>query len=270
MVVVDRRLAELAREGRGQLPARVDRAEEDVGEGVAGLDAGEPGLDQRRRAPSTRVRSSGRPLKSTTTTGLPVAATASRSSSCMPGRSRSLRALASPLISRVSPRASTTWSAAWAAATAAAKPASHPQPARVGCSAGRSSRGCRPRVGTSPSLAAPSPASNVTTSRLAAARPGAEHVGRFVAEGPDESGRQRRLEREGAAAVLQQHGRPACRRAGRRHGVGDEVWPRPGAAATATYGCSNSPARNFTRRILRTASSSRFIEMRPSSSSSSP
>ena len=70
---------------------------------------------------------SGRPLKSTTASGLdgPIAAlTAASSSSCLPGRSSIERASASPLISRVSPRASTTWSAALAALTAAVKPAS--------------------------------------------------------------------------------------------------------------------------------------------------
>ena len=49
VVVVDRHLADVAREGDRQLAARVDLAEHDVGDGVAGLDAAEPGLEDRRR-----------------------------------------------------------------------------------------------------------------------------------------------------------------------------------------------------------------------------
>ena len=63
-------------------------------------------------APSTPSSVSGRPLNSTTTNGLPVALIASISSSCLPGRSISLREAASPLWPRDSPSASTTWSAA--------------------------------------------------------------------------------------------------------------------------------------------------------------
>ena len=94
VVVVDRRLAKLAREGHRQLSARVDLAEQHVGDRVAGFGAGEPGLEDGGRAEATTfVSASGRPLNSTTTNGFPVAATASliasRSSSCLPGRSRS-------------------------------------------------------------------------------------------------------------------------------------------------------------------------------------
>ena len=84
-------------------------------------------------SPTTSSSASGRPLNRTTTYGFPVALIARISSSCRPGRSSVLRAAASPLISRVSPRASTTWSAAWAAATASAKPASVPQPSGSVC-----------------------------------------------------------------------------------------------------------------------------------------
>ena len=49
MVVVDRDLAEAARERDRELAARVDLAEQHVGDGVAGLDAREPGLEDRRR-----------------------------------------------------------------------------------------------------------------------------------------------------------------------------------------------------------------------------
>ena len=49
VVVVDRHLADPPREGDGQLAARVDLAEHDVGDRVAGLDAGEPRLEDRRR-----------------------------------------------------------------------------------------------------------------------------------------------------------------------------------------------------------------------------
>src|SRR5919204_1909735 len=80
---------------------------------------------------TTSSSASGRPLNSTTATGLPVALIARSSSSWRPGRSRVLRAAASPLISRVSPRASTTWSAAFATSTASAKPASDWQPSGV-------------------------------------------------------------------------------------------------------------------------------------------
>ena len=44
----------------------------------------------------------------------------------------------------------------------------------------------------------------------------------------------------------------------------------PGAAATSTYGFSNSPARNLIRRIRRTASSMRFIETWPRATRSRP
>ena len=49
VVVVDRDLALVAREAHRQLAARVDLAVEHVGHGVAGLDAREPGLEDRRR-----------------------------------------------------------------------------------------------------------------------------------------------------------------------------------------------------------------------------
>jgi hypothetical protein len=76
--------------------------------------------------PSTPSRVSGRPLKRTTTNGLPVALIRAISSCCRPGRSISLREAASPLWPRDSPRASTTWSAALATATASSKPALEP------------------------------------------------------------------------------------------------------------------------------------------------
>ncbi len=87
---------------------------------------------------TTSVRVSGRPLSSTTTNGLPVAAIASISSCCRPGRSRVERVAASPLISRGLADGGTTWSAAFAAATASAKPASDGQ-SSAGSSAGGSS-----------------------------------------------------------------------------------------------------------------------------------
>jgi hypothetical protein len=83
--------------------------EQDVGDGVAGLDA--RGNHASRIAgdeAATFVSVSGRPLNSTTTNGLPVALIASISSCCLPGRSISLRAADSPLWPRVSPSASTT------------------------------------------------------------------------------------------------------------------------------------------------------------------
>ena len=50
VVVVDRHLADVAREGHRQLAAGVDLAEEHVGDPVARLDAAEPGLEDRRRS----------------------------------------------------------------------------------------------------------------------------------------------------------------------------------------------------------------------------
>ena len=49
VVVVDRDLADVARERDRQLAAGVDLAEEHVGDAVARLDAAEPGLEDRRR-----------------------------------------------------------------------------------------------------------------------------------------------------------------------------------------------------------------------------
>ena len=49
VVVVDRHLADAARERDRQLAAGVDLAEHHVGDRVAGLDAGEPRLEDRRR-----------------------------------------------------------------------------------------------------------------------------------------------------------------------------------------------------------------------------
>ena len=51
---------------------------------------------------------------------------------------------------------------------------------------------------------------------------------------------------------------------------GRSICASASAGVYGAYGFSNRPARNFTRRILRTASSIRFIEIRRSRSSCSP
>ena len=58
VVVVDRHLSDPLRERDRQLAARVDLPEDDVGDRVAGLDAREPGLEDRRRASPPRPRAS--------------------------------------------------------------------------------------------------------------------------------------------------------------------------------------------------------------------
>ena len=67
---------------------------------------------------------SGRPLKTTRTTGFPVATMASRSFSWFPGRLRWAREEASPELRPLSPSAITTTSAPMAAATASGNPES--------------------------------------------------------------------------------------------------------------------------------------------------
>ena len=63
--------------------------------------------------------------------------------------------------------------------------------------------------------------------------------------------------------------RPAARRALARSSAVRKLFGST-ALAWSTYGFSNSPARNFTRRIRRTASSIRRSEMRPWSTSILP
>jgi hypothetical protein len=81
----------------------------------------------RRRARPGRRAPSGRPPSSTSTTGVPVAATASTSASWTPGRRTSARSRASPQVASFvrperSPTTTTATSAARPAATASSKP----------------------------------------------------------------------------------------------------------------------------------------------------
>ena len=148
---------------------------------------------------------SGRPLKSTTASGLPGLASliALMSSSCLPGRSSIERASASPLISRVSPTASTIWSAACEAVTAAAKPSSDPH------SFAGSYRSLldsvQPGVHVTGSVLLHALEQRHRVLLVAAAPPRAEHVVPVVAERADQRGRLGRVDRQRVAVVLQQH-----------------------------------------------------------------
>ena len=105
--------------------------------------------------------------------------------------------------------------------------------------------------------------SDTASSSLALAPPRAEHVVLVVAERADHGDLLARVERERAARVLQQHHRraPAARARGRGRRR-SRSWPRRRPCAWSTKGWSNRPARNLTRRIRRTASLIRLIEIR--------
>ena len=266
VVVVDRHLADRARERDRQLAAGVDLAEQHVGDRVAGLDAREPGLeDRRRRTASTSLSVSGRPLNSTTTNGLPVALIASISSCCLPGRSMSLRAAASPLM----PAALAEREHDLVGARSPRRPrprsrASEPHSSAGCCPAGRcrgSSQPWRERRVRVLRLDAGEHATRRRRRRPCPTR------GRACRARRRRAGRSRRSSWSGRAAAsppsffsstidLPAAARAAARSAGVTKLVGST------ALAWSTYGWSNSPARNLTRRIRRTASSMRDIEMR--------
>ena len=119
--VVDRDLADVAGHGDRELAARVGVAEEDVGDRGGALVAGHPRVEDRGRAlRPPRGCASGRPATSTSTTGVPVAATAATSSSWRPGSPSSMRSRISPHVqSSVSPERSPTTTIATSAPRAA-------------------------------------------------------------------------------------------------------------------------------------------------------
>ena len=94
---------------------------------------------------TARCSARARPFFRITTTGLPVAATASASACCGAGTMMSVRDCPSPDIPALSPIASSTTSAARAAATAASippgRPSSTPEPAVTVMEAGVGDRG---------------------------------------------------------------------------------------------------------------------------------
>ena len=270
VVVVDRHLALVAREAHGQLAARVDLAVEHVGHAVAGLDAAEPRLEDRRRVVVRPRQHQRAPVEEHDRERLAgLALIALISSSCLPGRSSIERASASPLISRVSPTASTTWSAACAAATAAAKPASDPHSFAgsyevvVAQRAARRVRGVRVLR-----LHAVEQRHGVVV--VAAAPPRAEHVVLVVAERADDapSTWSGRAAARGPSFFSSTSERPAALRAAARFSRQQLLALR--LRRRSTYGCSNSPARNFTRRMRRTASLMRRIDTSRSSTSCGP
>ena len=188
-------------------------------------------------SPTMFSSASGRPLKSTTANGLPVALIAAMSSSCLPGRSSVLRESASPLISRVSPRARMTWSAAEATATASAKPASVPQPSGSTCGASVL-ESVQPWANVAPGLCSLTPSNTVTTS---ASRPAPHHGPSmscwFRASGPITAVFSGGIERQDTALVLEQDHRAArgVPRGGQRVGL-EHLRLGLGRAGTASTG----------------------------------
>src|SRR4029450_12739398 len=204
---------------------------------------------------------SGRPLNSTTTNGLPVALIRSISCCWSPGRSSVVLDAASPLISRDSPSASTTWSAALHAATAWSNPGPAGQSA-AGSYWGGSVCG-REQACTNvvvPELCALIPLSRVTASW---SRP-VPHHGPSMAWPSSPSGPITAVFLLGSSGSVELSffnstiERAASLRASATASGRSCAAP---ALETSTYGCSNSPARNFTRRMRRTASLSRGIEI---------
>jgi len=73
MVIVDRYLANSARKRHRKLATRVHVAKEHVSNGVAGLAAGEPRLQDDRHVLGNPINREWRPFINTTTVGFPVA-----------------------------------------------------------------------------------------------------------------------------------------------------------------------------------------------------
>src|ERR671922_469231 len=220
---------------------------------------------------------SGRPLNSTTAYGLPLAFTASISSSCLPGRSSFERAFASPLISRVSPTATTTcWASASAAFTAAVSIDVQPSGSRS-LGSGSWSKGTspfdssQPAAYVAPGLCSLMPSKTVTTSS-SSPRPhhGPSMSCWFFASGPTTAvfleGSSGSTPPSFFSSTIERLA--AVRAAATASGF--SISALASAGSNGAYGFSNSPARNLMRRILRTASLIRLIEMRPSPSSCSP
>ena len=128
-------------------------------------------------------------------------------------------------------------------------------------------RACSPAANVvAPVLCSLMPSKTVTTS---ASRPAPHHGPSMScwlrASGPITAVFRDGIERQDAALVLEQHHRAArgasARRPRRRASASA---PRPRLGRNGEYGFSNRPARNLTRRILRTASSIRFMQIRRS------
>ena len=96
VVVINRDLADDAGERHRQLAAGVDVTEEDVGDRMTPLVPGSQASRIAGTCSAIQPIVSGRPLISTTTVGVPVATTASTSSSWRPDRSSEVRDEASP------------------------------------------------------------------------------------------------------------------------------------------------------------------------------
>ena len=213
-------------------------------------------------SPTMSSSASGRPLNSTTANGLPVALTARISSSCLPGRSSVLREAASPLISRDSPRASTTWSAP-------GRGGDRPRRCRW-CAQPSGSVVRRLGVGELAALGVGGGAGVL----LVDAVEHRDHVlvvgrgpttGRACRARSSPAGRSRpcSCSRRAAArprsSAAPSSGRRPCARPRPRRASASAPRSRP--ARNGAYGFSNRPARNLTRRMRRTASLSRLIEI---------
>ena len=217
-----------------------------------------PGCQAYKTAPAFAATSwnvSGRPARITVTMGLAVAWMASASASCAPGRSKNARDLASPDRICSSPKNSNTTSARRAASTAAENP-SWPRSRLFRNPAAYSTR-------SAPSSLRKA-ASGVCTSD---GRPSMLHVPiwstALSASGPMMA--TVRTESLSGSSPPSFFNRTALSTAVRSASSSDCAF---GATSTsAGIGCSNSPSRNFSRRIFRTASSMSGMETSPCSRS---
>ena len=112
-----RRVGQGRRPGRGQPAAGLDRAQQDVGQRVAELHAGEPGQQDGGHLVAPRQLHGEPALTTTTVRGL-TAATARTSSSCRPGSASDVRSKPSLSTSSLVPTTTTATSLARASSTA--------------------------------------------------------------------------------------------------------------------------------------------------------
>ena len=141
MAVGERHLPDRAGNRHGELATRVGDAREDVGDRVGPSSPGTQASRIAAQCAAAHSMASGRPLTTTSTTGVPVATTASRSSCWRPRnpsveRSRNSPVVESSVSPERSPRTTIATSAARAVSTASASsrrsPSEIPVPRGVG------------------------------------------------------------------------------------------------------------------------------------------
>ena len=197
---------------------------------------------------------SGRPFIRTSTTGVPVAATASSSCSCTPGRPIIERLAASPLISPRSPRARIATLACRAAATASAKPAvdesSIPDPCAYTTCVVAGTFDLMPCSTVTTSSGWPIVCQGPSGSGLLSARdPITAIADVFLSTGS--------VDRSFLSSTIDS---PATRRASARVSA-------MAGAVRARYGSLNRPRRCFARRMRMTAESTTVMGIRPARTS---